>query len=433
MKPVNKEIVLGISDLLPNGEGIAEIDGRRVQVRNALPGELVRARILKKKKGIKFADAIEVVRSSKERADIACKSFPRCGGCSMLHMLPAKEVELKSKKLRTDLKNRNIVFQETLDPVVNNFLHYRRKARLGVKCLGDTVLVGFRESFSSRVARIEACKILTHGLSALIPHLKETISQCSIKQFIPQIEVAEGDQGRAIIVRHLRSFTELDLILWRRFSEEQVVSVYLQSAGYDSMVLLKSDVSESHLGYSLEEQGLFVRFQPEQFVQVNSRINEDLVRTALCFFGDLKNKVIDDYFCGIGNFSLPLARNGALVHGFELSKDSVEMASTNARKNGLSDRAHFSALNLYEKLPTQNRLCDGLLLDPPRSGAGPHFSNWLNSKSCEKIVYVSCNSESLASDSETIVSKGFKPKKIALFNMFPGTSHFETIALYIRE
>ena len=151
------------------------------------------------------------------------------------------------------------------------------------------------------------------------------------------------------------------------------------------------------------------------------------------FFWGFGNKCIDELFCGIGNFSLPLARGGASVHGFELSKDSVEMASTNAKKNGLSDRAHFSALDLYEKLPTQNRLCDGLLLDPPRSGAGPHFSNWLNSKSCEKIVYVSCNSESLASDSETIVSKGFKPKKIALFNMFPGTSHFETIALYIRE
>ena len=139
MKPVNKEVVLDISDLLPNGEGVAEINARQVQVRNALPGEVVSARILKKKKGIKYADAIEVVRSSQDRTDIACKSYPRCGGCSMLHMLPSKEVELKSKKLNMDLKSRGIVFEETLDPVVNNFLHYRRKARLGVKCLGDTV------------------------------------------------------------------------------------------------------------------------------------------------------------------------------------------------------------------------------------------------------------------------------------------------------
>ena len=254
MKPVNKEVVLDISDLLPNGEGVAEINARQVQVRNALPGEVVSARILKKKKGIKYADAIEVVRSSQDRTDIACKSYPRCGGCSMLHMLPSKEVELKSKKLNMDLKSRGIVFEETLDPVVNNFLHYRRKARLGVKCLGDTVLVGFRESFSSRVARIDACKILTYELSNLIPILKETISQCSIKQFIPQIEVAEGDLGRAIIVRHLRSFTELDLTIWRRFSERQQVSVYLQSAGYDSMILLKTNTSDSLLGYSLEDR-----------------------------------------------------------------------------------------------------------------------------------------------------------------------------------
>ena len=433
MKPVNKEIVLDISDLLPNGEGVAEINARRVQVRNALPREVVRARILKKKKGIKYADAIEVVRSSQDRTDIACKSYPRCGGCSMLHMLPSKEVELKSKKLNMDLKSRGIVFEETLDPVVNNFLHYRRKARLGVKCLGDTVLVGFRESFSSRVARIDACKILTYELSNLIPILKETISQCSIKQFIPQIEVAEGDLGRAIIVRHLRRLTELDLTIWRRFSEKQQVSVYLQSAGYDSMILLKTNTSESLLGYSLEEQGIFVRFKPEQFIQVNSKINEDLVRTALCFFGDLKNKLIDDYFCGIGNFSLPLAREGASVRGFELSEDAVGMASINARNNGLSHRAQFFALDLYEKSPAENRSCDGLLLDPPRSGAGPHFSKWLDAESCEKIVYVSCNSESLANDSETIIKKGFQPKKIALFNMFPGTSHFETIALFVRE
>ena len=433
MKPVNKEVVLDISGLLPNGEGVAEINARRVQVRNALPGEVVSARILKKKKGIKYADAIEVVRSSQDRTDIACKSYPRCGGCSMLHMLPSKEVELKSKKLDMDLKNRGIVFEETLDPVVNNFLHYRRKARLGVKCLGDTVLVGFRESFSSRVARIDACKILTCELSNLIPILKETISRCSIKQFIPQIEVAEGDLGRAIIVRHLRSFTELDLTIWRRFSEKHRVTVYFQPGGYDSLVLLTTGTSECVLNYSLQEQGVSIWFQPEQFIQVNSTMNEDLVRTVLCFFGDLRNKCIDELFCGIGNFSLPLARGGASVHGFELSKDSVEMASTNAKKNGLSDRAHFSALDLYQELPTEKRLCGGLLLDPPRSGAGPHFSNWLNSKSCEKIVYVSCNSESLASDSETIVSKGFKPKKIALFNMFPGTSHFETIALYTKE
>ena len=171
----------------------------------------------------------------------------------------------------------------------------------------------------------------------------------------------------------------------------------------------------------------------EMCIRDSSKMNEDLVRTALCFFGDLKNKLIDDYFCGIGNFSLPLARGGALVRGFELSEEAVEMASINARNNGLSHRTQFFALDLYEKPPAEKRLCDGLLLDPPRSGAGPHFAKWLDAKSCEKIVYVSCNSESLASDSETIVKKGFKPKKIALFNMFPGTSHFETIALYIRE
>lgn len=351
----------------------------------------------------------------------------------MLHMQPAAEIELKQKKLLSDLREHDVIFTDVMEPVVKNFLGYRRKARLGVKCLGDQVLVGFRESFSSRVARIDHCKILTPRLSSLICHLKELIALCSIRNQIPQIELAEGDDGIAIIVRHLEELSEIDLGLWEKFSENKRISVYFQPAGYDSLRLLDTKFSRTDLSYSLLEYGVSLKFLPEQFIQINNKINAELIRTALCFFGDLKGKVIQDFFSGIGNFSLPLARSGATVHGYEQSTDSVDMALQNSTANQLDSRTTFSVVNLYKDLPEFTCYPDAILIDPPRSGAGMHLSNWLKSTSCKKVVYVSCNSESFSIDAKIISSHGFRPERIVLFNMFPGTAHFETVSLFVRR
>ena len=426
-------VELEIEKLLPNGEGLSSIDTKPIQVRNALPGESVSARILKKRKGIKYSDAIEIKTSSEVRKEPSCQYFPRCGGCSMLHMQPDAEIELKQRKLLSDLRENEIVFAEILKPVAKNFLGYRRKARLGVKCLGDQVLVGFRESFSSRVARSDHCQILTPRLSSLIRQLQELISLCSVKNHIPQVELAEGDDGIALIVRHLKDFSDSDLALWQGFSEKMRVSVFCQSAGYDSLILLKTKTSGAHLSYMLPEYGVSLDFLPEQFIQVNSEINAELIRTALCFLGDLKGKVIQDFFSGIGNFSLPLARSGATVFGYELSTGSVDMASKNAVTNRLEDRVTFAAIDLYKDFPGFTCDPDAILIDPPRSGAGDYLSNWLEVASCKKVVYVSCNSESFSRDAKIINSQGFRSKQIALFNMFPGTAHFETVSLFVRD
>ena len=351
----------------------------------------------------------------------------------MLHMRPAAEIELKQKKLLSDLSKNEIVFAEILKPVTKNFLGYRRKARLGVKCLGDQVLVGFRESFSSRVARIDRCQILTPRLSSLICQLQELISRCSVKNHIPQVELAEGDDGIALIVRHLKELSDCDLALWQDFSERMRVSVFCQSAGYDSLILLGTKTSRAYLSYMLTDYGVSLEFSPEQFIQVNSEINAELIRTVLCFLGDLKGKVIQDFFSGIGNFSLPLARSGATVFGYELSTGSVDMALQNAVTNRLEDRVTFAAVDLYKDLPGFACNPDAILIDPPRSGAGDYLSHWSKVASCKKVVYVSCNSESFARDAKIISNQGFKPMQMALFNMFPGTAHFETVSLFVRE
>ena len=433
MTTKSNEIDLEIVQLLPSGEGVARSNSKPIQVRNALPGEFVRARILKKRKGVKYSDAIEIRKASNNRKESPCQYFPRCGGCSMLHMTQTAELEVKQNKLLFDLNENSIVFEKVSEPIAKNILGYRRKARLGVKCLGDTVLVGFRESFSSRVARIDSCEILTYKLSSLIKGLKKVISQCSIKNHIPQIELAEGDDGVALIVRHLEDFSDSDILLWRDFSVETNSSVFFQSSGYDSMTLLDAQSSSSELSYALTDHGLNLKFYPEQFIQINAEMNVELIRTALCFFGDLEGKTIQDFFSGIGNFSLPMARRGAQVFGYELSNDSVDMAIQNAVDNELEQRTEFASVDLYRDLPTLKQSPDGILIDPPRSGAGEHLSKWLEADTCKKVVYVSCNSESFSRDAKTIVELGFKAKQIVLLNMFPGTSHFETVSLFVRD
>ena len=433
MKQIAGDVELKISRLLPSGEGVGDLELKEVRVRNALPGEKVRAHILKKRKGIRYADGLLLENPASIRQKSPCDYFPRCGGCSMLHLSESAEIALKEGKLSSDLSLNDVSFEQTQRSVSANRLGYRRKARLGVKCLGGSILVGFRESYSSRVARIEHCKILTVRLSDLIVGLKRVISSCSVKEKIPQIEVAEGDSGIAIIVRHLVPLSDPDIDQWAEFSESENVAVFFQAKGYDSLVRLRSKFLSEKLSYSLEEYGVTLDFRPELFTQVNSAINLELIRTALCFFGDLQGTTILDFFSGIGNFSLPLARRGARVLGFELSEGSVEMATLNAKKNKLLTRVEFEVADLYKTAPRKHIESDGILLDPPRSGAGPYLPQWIDQSECKKLVYISCNSESFARDAKVIVDKGFESSKIGLFNMFPGTSHFETVSLFTRK
>jgi 23S rRNA (uracil1939-C5)-methyltransferase len=336
-------------------------------------------------------------------------------------------------------------------------LGYRRKARMGVRVVGESVLVGFRESFSNRVARIDACLTLTPELSKLIPPLKASIAKMSDPKTIPQIELAQGDSGCAVIVRHLQPLTDADVALWQAFEVNCQVEVLMQSKGYDTLTpIAKNRQQMSLLHYQIPEYGLTIGFYPHYFTQVNAPMNRELVRTVMGYLGNVRGQVVVDMFCGIGNFTLPLARAGARAVGIEASEEAVEMAKENARVNRVDHASAFYAEDLYgeggalvsatdesdETAPTGSSInaCfdhfsqspDALILDPPRSGAGPNLEGWAGIPSLKQIVYVSCNPVTFAEDAKRLKAKGYVLEQVGVYDMFPGTAHVETVGRFVR-
>lgn len=428
---VTAEIVALDSD----GLGVAEVDGRALRIRNALPGETVEARILRKRKGNLFADGVAISNASEQRQPNACCYFPRCGGCVLHHLAYTAQLELKQRQLTDALRAHDVEPGEWLPAQSATRLGYRRKARFGVRMVDGRVLVGFRESFSNRVARIDGCVTLTKEISSLLTPLKALLEQTSIADRIPQIEVAQGDQTCALLVRHLAPANETDLHLCREFERRFRVRIYLQSGGVDSLVALAQGSIEP-LGYQLQDWGLYLRFLPHQFTQVNLCMNRVLIRHALAYLGDLRGKAVVDLFCGIGNFSLPLARAGADVTGYEGDAGAVAMARDNAALNGLSRQARFDFVDLYgvDDVPlVAMDHADVLLLDPPRCGAGVHLDRWLEQFRGSQVVYVSCNPLSFAADAARLIGAGYRLDRVGIFDMFPNTAHVETLGYFCRE
>ncbi len=427
-----REVDLQVNALTHEGLGVAELDTRQVQVRNALPGETVRARILKRRRGVLFADALEVSTANRHRRAPACGFFPRCGGCSLHHLSHARQLQLKQQHLAEELQKHEVRVHGWAPPRSRGRLGYRRKARLGVRLVGERVLVGFRESFSNRVARLSHCEVLTPQLSRLVQPLQETISSLSIAAQVPQIEFAQGDHQAVLMVRHLAPMSAGDLALWRTFQQQQQAQVLLQPGGYDSLHTLDGG-APGWLNYLLPAHGLDLRFKPHQFTQVNLPMNQLLVADALAYLGNINGCRVADLFCGIGNFSLPLARAGALVQGFEASTDAVASANYNAQRNGMVNSVQFAAADLYGEQWELPGGLQALLLDPPRSGAGPNLEAWMQRFEGGKIVYVSCNPASFARDAQLLQRSGFALRRAGIYDMFPHTAHVETMGYFERS
>ncbi len=431
------EVEVDIDGLNPDGLGLAQHGQQRLQVRNALPGETLAVRILKKRKGVRFAecaDADGIVAPHADRRRSACPHFPRCGGCNLHHLDYAAQLTLKQAQLRQALQAQGVAAQAWNAPQSSGRLGYRRKARLGVRLLGDHVLVGFRESFSNRVAKLQACLALTPRLSQLLVPLRELLVDLSISDRIPQIEVAQGDAGVALIVRHLAPLSGADHMAWQQFALRHDVQVLLQAGNYDTLQPLQGGAVQP-LGYSLPEWGLYLQFLPQQFTQVNLDMNRMLIRQALAYLGDLRGRRVLDLFCGIGNFSLPLARAGAQVTGIEVASDAVEMARRNALLNGCKARNEFAVADLYRSDEAEGLVTgefDVLVLDPPRSGAGPGLPQWLRAFRGDDVVYVSCQPASFAADAAVLVQHGFALREVGVYDMFPHTAHVETMGHFVR-
>lgn len=433
MKSASIEVQVASIDA--DGLGVGRYESRTVHVKGAAPladGTPVvsRVRIVKRRGGQWYGVALG--------ADTTpCRAYPICGGCSMMHLEPRQQLHLKTTRVLALLEAGHVRPDSVEAPCAGPLYHYRRRARLGVRHLardGET-LVGFRESFGSRVARANACLVLAEPLAAAFPSISAALTTLTVRARVPQVELSAGDANGALVLRHLEPIGEEDRHRLRELGYRTGLEVLLQPAGEDSVACLDGAAPTS-LSYRLDAFGLSLEFAPLDFVQVNARVNHALVTVALAWLRPRADERIVDLFCGIGNFTLPIACRGAGVLGVEASAKAVARARSNASRNGLGTRADFMAADLYDRPgpALQDALLGaaGALVDPPRSGIGA-LAPLLERSAVARLVYVSCHPESFARDAAALVAAGFLLRRIATFDMFPHTAHIETLALFERR
>lgn len=420
--------------LTTRGFSMARTLEHDVLVKGALPGESVVTRLVGRRKGQVMSVCENVEKSSPERVDVICPYFLRCGGCALQHQSYRAQVKFKMKLVSEALASFGIQPNRIADPVTGPLFGYRRRARLGVRRLHSSgeVLLGFRETFGSRVVRMDACQVLAKPFDMLVLPLKELITELSIADAIPQVEIVCGDDKAGILVRHLRAFSSRDLFHLRDFSRRHSLRVFSQSGGYDTVRLVAPTNGGHSFTYRNDDFGLCFEFGMTDFVQINASINTKLVRSAILGLEIDADEHVVDLFCGIGNFSLAAARVGARVTGIENEESAVDRARQNAEKNGLSGKAKFIQRDLYHSDEGLNAIdCDKLLLDPPRLGAEVALRGWVG-KSVRQIAYISCNPRTFARDADWLLKLGFECESICIFDMFPHTSHIEMLGNFHR-
>jgi 23S rRNA (uracil1939-C5)-methyltransferase len=430
-----------IESLDLDANGVSRSEGKVTFVRGALPGETVLARIVRRKPRFDVAELESIERASPLRATPRCPHFGTCGGCSMQHVEPRAQVSIKQRALEDTLWHVGRVRAQTiLPPIVGPAFGYRFRARLSVRHVPKKggVLVGFHERGSSYVADMRECHVLPPSVASLLMPLRELVGGLSIRDRMPQVEVAQGDSVLALVLRVLEPLSEGDRALLRAFGERHQAELWLQPKGPDSIELFwtPGGAAVSALRYTLPEFGVAMPFRPTDFTQVNASINEILVGRAVRMLEPQPDERVADLFCGLGNFSLPLATRAREVVGVEGSEALVRRAEDNARSNGLSERTVFRASNLFELTPegwaALGRF-DRVLVDPPREGAlaVAHALCASGPARPRRVVYVSCNPATLARDAAVMVHEGGWTLRCAgVVNMFPHTSHVESMAVF---
>lgn len=425
-----------IDSLSPEGRGVAHIDGKVTFIDGALPGEVVRARYQNRRKHMDEAEVVGVLAASRERVRPKCPHFSVCGGCRLQHLDAGAQIRYKQTALLQQLEHIGRVrpVAERL-PLTAPIWGYRHKARLGVKYVDkkEKVLVGFRERASSFLADIERCEVLHPAAGELIAPLAELIGALTVYRQVPQIEVAVGESFVALVLRHLAPLTAGDLELLQRFERTHEVRFLLQPGGPDSIRPLRPS-TPLLLNYRLPKYDIEFTFRPTDFTQVNPAINRALVDAVIDWLQPKPADRLLDLFCGIGNFSLPLARLAGRVTGVDGDDALVARARDNALVNAINNVEFFSADLAADDLQAafMYRRYDKVLLDPPRSGAATIIKR-LNWNGVHRIAYVSCNPATLARDAGTLVhDHGFKLLAAGVLDMFPHTAHVESLALFER-
>ncbi len=432
-RPPEGEFDAVIDSVGHDGRGVARVDGKATFIHGALPGEQVKFRYLQRRRNHDEGQVVSVISASPDRVEPRCAHYGVCGGCSLQHLDSAAQVAAKQGVLLDNFRQIGRVAPDSiLPPLVNDEpWGYRRKARLGVKNVTrkEKVLVGFRERGSSYVADLARCEVLHPRVGTLLPALSALIESLSINNRVPQIEMAMDDDRCVLILRLLEPLSGEDEQALNRFQQANDVVFYLQPGGPDSVVPLSAEVD---LRYALPDYDVTLSFLPGDFTQVNTEINRKMVARALDLLEPQPDDQVLDLFCGIGNFTLPIARSANAVVGVEGDAGLVERARANAERNGLHNATFYTA-DLYGELqaePWMKQRFNKVLLDPPRSGA-LQVLPYLSDMGVQRIVYVSCYPGTLARDAGELVGKyGYRLVSAGVMDMFPHTAHVESIALF---
>jgi 23S rRNA (uracil1939-C5)-methyltransferase len=425
-----------------DGKGIVAMSGKKVFVTGALVGETVRFQRRKRRRNYDEAELLEVLEPSEARIEPRCAAFAICGGCSLQHISATDQRAIKQQSLVDSLQRIGKVEPlRWLDPLFDDSegggWKYRRRARLAVKDVAakGRVLVGFRESHAPYICDMHRCEVLASPVDSLIDPLSELVGRLSISARLPQIEVAVADNVTELVFRVLDPPTDQDLEALRDFAVQHQLQIALQTGGPDSVVPLETGQAVSPLEYSLPAFDVTIRFEATDFVQVNGAVNQAMVSAAIDLLDVQADHRVLDLYCGIGNFSLPLARRAQQVLGIEGEAPQVQRSRSNAELNEI-ENCEFRQADLSDIEGGEGWIkehWDRILLDPARSGAEQVVAN-ISAIGAPRIVYVSCHPGTLARDAGTLVREhGYVLEAAGIIDMFPHTGHVESIAVFQKD
>jgi 23S rRNA (uracil1939-C5)-methyltransferase len=426
-----------VLDLAHDGRGVARVDGKAVFIEGALPGERVRFRTHKRRKHMDEAALVEVVTPSPDRVVPRCPHFGLCGGCSLQHLSPDAQLKAKQHQLLENLERIGRVKPErVLDPLRGPEWGYRRRARLGVKYVTKKgrVLSGFRERDKPYVADLRRCEVVLERFATLPQDLAALVSTLLLREDIPQVEIAAGDDAAALVFRVMKAVPSEDADKLLAFGFRHGVQIFVQTGGLETVEPLRDDYAPLTYAVGTDVNRVTLEFGPVDFIQVNRDINVSMVAAAVQLLDPSASDTVLDLFCGLGNFTLSLGTRAAKVVGVEGDAALVAKARANAVRNGITNAA-FHVANLFEPqgLGTwADDPYDLVLLDPPRAGASEimiRMAHWRP----RRVVYISCHPGSLARDAAILVEEqGFKLVGAGVMDMFPHTTHVESIAVFER-
>ena len=429
-QPLGPVMTYAVDGLTHEAKGVARLQGKVTFIEGALPGETVTAQVTKA--GRRFDEAVlkDILEPSPDRMAPACSHFHQCGGCSFQHLTNEKQLAAKADWLQGQL--RHLITTQDLELLSDVSIGYRRRARLSIHRKNGKTVLGYRGKASNDIVSIERCIVLTERLQKVFASLKSALLEDDLAVILGHIELLEDTKGVSVVFRLTSPLVNELKNQWDNWAQAQDVIVYWQAPKSS-----KADVTlDSMRYYDLKDKDLGeirLTYHPQDFTQVNATMNQKMVAQAMDWLNLNDQDVVLDLFCGVGNFSLPLAQRARTVIGVELQESMVDHARQNAQLNHM-DNVSFIAADLTKSFQNElsNEQVTKVLLDPPRAGAFEFLDSIIKIGPIQ-ILYVSCNASTLARDAEYLVAKGYRVLRVSLMDMFPQTSHVETMMLLQKK